>query len=298
MQPTYLEAKRTIDDRSLNPHVWRRFTSELEDLATGRDAPLSLFDLGAGTGTMLDRLEEWDVLSLPALVDCGVDYLGCEVAPPAYERLAQRCQARDAAGSRGALRSATASATDVRILLVEGADPSLFPTGMAHDAIIAHAVIDLFTPEETAAIARRLLVPGGLLYASIVFDGETLWAPGLDSLDAAVMQRYHASMARDGRRAFAREQLVTLRSSGFDLLDLGASDWVVAATDGDAVHEYTLVSSILAMIDETVRPRCDAGLAETDLDEWLRTRRRQLETGELVFIAHQFDMLLRVGTER
>src|SRR5215204_3718649 len=53
----YLSAKRTIDDRALNCHVWETLHDALV-LQTTADRPLTILEIGGGIGTMVERLLE------------------------------------------------------------------------------------------------------------------------------------------------------------------------------------------------------------------------------------------------
>ena len=52
----YLEAKKSVDDRSLNRNVWNKMASLLSDQPGGQ--PIKVFEVGAGIGTMLARMIE------------------------------------------------------------------------------------------------------------------------------------------------------------------------------------------------------------------------------------------------
>jgi 2-polyprenyl-3-methyl-5-hydroxy-6-metoxy-1,4-benzoquinol methylase len=57
----YLAAKKSVDDRALNRHVWASLTKALPttDLVAG----LRVLEIGAGIGTMLERLLDWGLLT-------------------------------------------------------------------------------------------------------------------------------------------------------------------------------------------------------------------------------------------
>jgi len=146
----------------------------------------------------------------------------------------------------------------------------------------------------------RLLVPGGVYWFTINYDGESIFAPGHPH-DDQVMQAYHRDMddrirygrpageSRTGRRLFHH-----LRAAGAPALAAGSSDWVVhPAPDGRyPADEAYFLHSILNTIRDALRNRQDrvepAGLAD-----WLAERGRQLAAGELVYIAHQLDFVGR-----
>ena len=72
----------------------------------------------------------------------------------------------------------------------------------------------------------------------------------------------------------------------------GASDWVVHAMNGKYVDdEKYFLRFILHFFEEAL-----AGYAELDakvFSDWLAKRRAQIERGELAYIAHQMDFLVR-----
>src|SRR5262245_13029264 len=50
----YLAAKRTVDDRALNRHVWESLHSALHQLSNAH--PPTILEIGGGIGTMVERL--------------------------------------------------------------------------------------------------------------------------------------------------------------------------------------------------------------------------------------------------
>ncbi len=57
----YLSAKRTIDDRALNRMVWSQMTEITSRIQKERE--LKVLEVGAGIGTMVQRMLEWGALS-------------------------------------------------------------------------------------------------------------------------------------------------------------------------------------------------------------------------------------------
>ena len=106
--------------------------------------------------------------------------------------------------------------------------------GAPADVLIANAVLDLVDVPAVLPGLLRLLVPGGVYWFTINYDGETIFEPG-HPLDNQVMQAYHRDMdervrygpagdSRTGRRLFHH-----LRAAGAPALAAGSSDWVVSA---------------------------------------------------------------------
>ena len=58
----YLAAKRSVDDRALNRHVWQTLAEAL-GAAAPADRPLRVLEVGAGIGTMVERCIEWGLFT-------------------------------------------------------------------------------------------------------------------------------------------------------------------------------------------------------------------------------------------
>jgi SAM-dependent methyltransferase len=283
----YLAAKTTVDDRALNRHV----LTELRRLVPA-GAPRVL-EVGAGLGTMVARLLDWGVIDAGeyVLLDADRQLLDCS-----------RRWLRDWATARG-LRSDLLPdelrVGDLRVRVVhaelgsylESADPA------AADVLIANAVLDLVDAQALLPGLLRLLVPGGVYWLTINYDGESIFAPGHPH-DDQVMRAYHRDMderIRYGRPAgesrTGRHLFHHLRDAGAPVLAAGSSDWVVhPAPDGSyPADEAYFLRSILNTIQEALRNRPDR-VDPADLADWLTVRRRQLAAGELVYIAHQLDL--------
>jgi hypothetical protein len=165
--------------------------------------------------------------------------------------------------------------------------------GEPADVLIAHAFLDLVDVPTVLPALLRLLVPGGVYWFTINFDGETTFQPD-HPRDDEVLRAYHRSMderirygrpageSRAGRHLFGH-----LRAAGAAPLAAGSSDWVVhAGPDGTyPAGEAAFMDSILATIQDALTDRVEPAV----LTDWLATRRRQLADGELLYIAHQLD---------
>jgi hypothetical protein len=168
--------------------------------------------------------------------------------------------------------------------------------GPRADVLIANAVLDLVDVPAILPGLLRLLVPGGVYWFTINYDGESIFAPGHPH-DDQVIQAYHRDMderVRYGRPAgesrTGRHLFHQLRAAGAPALAAGSSDWVVSAgPDGNYPgEEANFLDSILSTIQDALRSRQD-WVDPADLADWLAVRRRQLAAGELVYIAHQLD---------
>jgi len=286
----YLAAKTTVDDRALNRHV----LAELRRLMPA-GAPRVL-EIGAGLGTMVARLMDWGAVGAGEyiLLDADRQLLDCS-----------RRWLRDWAVARG-LRSELLPdglrVGDLRVRLVHAELGRYLEAahGALADVLIANAVLDLVDVPAVLPGLLRLLVPGGVYWFTINYDGESIFAPA-HPRDDQVMRAYHRDMderIRYGRPAgesrTGRLLFHYLRAAGAPALAAGSSDWVVyPARDGDyPADEAYFLRSILSTIQNALRSREDR-VEPADLADWLAVRSRQLAAGELVYIAHQLDLVGR-----
>jgi SAM-dependent methyltransferase len=282
----YLAAKTTVDDRALNRHVLAEFRRLMPAGAR------RVLEVGAGLGTMVARLMDWGAIGAGEyiLLDADRRLLDCS-----------RRWLRDWAAARG-LRSDLLPdglrVGDLRVRLVHAELGRYLEAahGALADVLIANAVLDLVDVPTFLPGLLRMLVPGGVYWFTVNYDGESIFAPGHPH-DDRVMQAYHRDMddrfrygrpageSRTGRRLFQH-----LRDAGAPALAAGSSDWVVyPAPHGNyPADEAYFLHSILNTIRDALRNRQDQ-VEPADLADWLAERGRQLAAGELVYIAHQLD---------
>jgi SAM-dependent methyltransferase len=286
----YLVAKTTVDDRALNRHV----LAELCRLMPA-GAP-QVLEVGAGLGTMVARLMDWGAVGAGEyiLLDADQQLLDCSRR--------WLCDWAAARGLRSDLLPDGLRVGDLRVRLVHAELGSYLEAahGAPADVLIANAVLDLVDVPNVLPGLLRLLVPGGVYWFTINYDGESIFAPGHPH-DDRIMQAYHRDMgerfrygrpageSRTGRRLFHY-----LRAAGAPALAAGSSDWVVSAgPDGSYPgDEAYFLRSILNTIQNALRNRQDR-VEPADLADWLAERGRQLAAGELVYIAHQLDFVGR-----
>jgi len=286
----YLAAKTTVDDRALNRHV----LAELRRLMPA--GPPRVLEIGAGLGTMVARLLDWGAIGAGEyiLLDADRQLLDCS-----------RRWLRDWAAARG-LRSDLLpdglQVGDLRVRLVHAELGRYLEAGHGTlaDVLIANAVLDLVDVPAVLPGLLRLLIPGGVYWFTINYDGESIFVPGHPH-DDQVMQAYHRDMdervrygrpagdSRTGRRLFHY-----LRDAGAPAVAAGSSDWVVSAgPDGKYPDdEAYFLRSIVSTIQNALRSREDR-VEPADLADWLAARGRQLAAGELVYLAHQLDFVGR-----
>ncbi|MCA9972772.1 MAG: class I SAM-dependent methyltransferase, partial [Anaerolineales bacterium] len=270
----YLAAKKTVDDRALNARVWQAMAAALPAAAHGR--PPRVLELGAGIGTMAERLVAWGVLADG--VYTAVDASPANIAA-ARQRLAQL-----PAGLRLELE-----AIDLYAFAAREAGRRTW------DLLIANALLDLLDVPATLPRLWPLLPPGGLFYFTITFDGATILQPTIDAaFDARVEALYHETMdtrgsggSQAGRRLFAQ-----VRQAGGTVLAAGSSDWVVfAGPDGYPADEAAFLRAIVDMMHAALAGH--PALDPARFAAWIAQRHAQIDAGELVYIAHQLDMLGR-----
>ncbi len=291
----YLGAKKSVDDRALNRHVLLNLIQHLPP--TNEDTPLLVLDIGAGIGTMLERLVEWHVLgdAVYTAVDLRPDLIN-----EASRRLPVWAEGQGFSTRRTAENSLVLERKGREItVILEAIDIFDFVArerrGRRWDLLIANAFLDLVNPPALLPDLFSVLKPKGLAYFTLNFDGETILLPETDpDLDREIIRLYHLDMdnkrvngqttcgSECGRRLFGH-----LKSAGAEIIDAGSSDWVVfAGRDGypadEAFFLHCIVDTIQAAIQDQV---------PFDIQPWIEQRHEQIRGQELFYIAHQIDFL-------
>jgi SAM-dependent methyltransferase len=286
----YLAAKTTVDDRALNRHVLAELRRLMPAGAT------RVLEVGAGLGTMVARLMDWGVVGTGEYILLDADR---QLLDDSRRWL---CDWATARGLRSDLLPDGLQVGDLRVRL-EHAELGTYleaAHGAPTDVLIANAVLDLVDVPAILPGLLRSLVPGGVYWFTINYDGESIFEPGHPH-DDQVMRAYHRDMderVRYGRPAgesrTGRRMFHYLRAAGAPAAAAGSSDWVVSAgPDGNYPgDEAYFVRSILSTIQSALQSRQDR-VEPADLADWLAVRGRQLAAGELVYIAHQLDFVGR-----
>ncbi len=303
----YLAAKQSVDDRALNRNVWNSLGAALPPAAP--EAPLRVLELGAGIGTMVERMVARRMLSRAVYTALDAQHDNIDEAArllPLWAQARGLTVTAPAPGGRQARRARLRGEGVDLAVEFEIADAFDFAdreTGRSQwDLLIAHAFLDLVDIPSALPRFLRLLKPGGLFYFTINFDGATLLEPAIDpAINDEIERLYHRTMderitagrpsgdSRAGRRLFGH-----LRDAGAALIDAGSSDWVVFATGGaypvdEAYFLHFIVDTLRGALE---RHPALAG-RETRFERWIERRHRQIEDGELVYIAHQLDFVGR-----
>jgi SAM-dependent methyltransferase len=273
----YLAAKKTVDDRALNRQVWGVMAQKVREIR-----PLHILEIGAGIGTMAERLVAWDVVG--EAVYTAVDALPSNIAT-AQKRL-------------------QSLPLQLELEAIDLFDFVAREQGQRQwDLLIAHAFLDLMDMPRTLPQLFSLLRPGGYFYFSLNFDGATILQPTIDPpFDALVEQLYHRTMDErmtDGRPSgdsqSGRHLFGHLRQAGAEILAAGSSDWVLFGRDGRYPADEAY---FLHFIVETMRGALAdrAALDNGRFLNWIAQRHAQIEAGELIYIAHQLDFFGRYSS--
>jgi hypothetical protein len=285
--PHYLLSKQSVDDRALNKDVLNALRENLPS------QPVRIIEVGAGIGTMLRRLARWDVIRQAEVV--LVDEMA-ENIEYASEWVKVWAVEAGLSVERGGENIRLYDESREIQIQFEQADVFDFIQKNQEpvDLLVAHAFLDLLPMPES--LRKLLSLTNGLAWLTINFDGVTTFEPVIDqALDEQIEWLYHRTMdtrptggdSRSGRHLFGH-----LRNAGAEILAAGASDWVVHGVNGKYPEdEAYFLYFILHFFEESL-----TGHPELDAEafaDWMQKRRAQIERGELVYIAHQMDFLVK-----
>jgi hypothetical protein len=286
--PRYLLSKQTVDDRALNKDVVHTLRAHLSS------EPVSIIEVGAGIGTMFKRLVTWGLFSRGEyiLVDSMQENITCarEWIPPwaSETGLSVEWIGQDHLHLCDPSRDIyiTFDCVDVFDFTKRNETPA--------DLLIAHAFLDLLPMPES--LKKLLSLTQNLAWLTINFDGMSSFQPVIDSaLDEQIERLYHATMdARPsgGDSRIGRKLFQYLRSAEAEILSAGPSDWMVYAKDGKyPADEKHFLQFILHFFENSLMD-CD-GLEPAIFKQWLAKRHEQIDCGDLVYITHQMDFLVR-----
>ena len=300
----YLAAKKGVDDRSLNGHVLQTLETALANAPRG--CPLEVLEVGAGIGTMLERLAgrailknaRYEAIDIePGLIDEAARLVPLWARDHGFKIEAEPDPGCTFCLERGGARiSVRFEAVDLHRFIER-------ERGRRNrDLLIAHAFLDLVDASRILPGLISLMRPGGLLSLTMNFDGLTVLEPPVDpAFDEEILALYHRSMDSrivgeqpSGDSRTGRRLLTLLREEGVEILAAGSSDWVLFPERGGYPgDEAYFLHFIVNLIDATLKGH--PGLDPGRFTRWIGIRHSQIERGELVLIAHQIDLLGRAG---
>ena len=300
----FLQAKFALDERSLNREVRAAFLNALHSLPQ-----IDCLDVGAGTCATLRRLLNSELTAPLSLTALDRDPGLLEVARQEAEGwlhalgLAPRVEAgailtQGNRGKRGKRGKRGERLTAIRFALDDVKDHQ---PDRLYNVITAHAFLDLAPLPDALRRFAVWLQPGGYLYASTNYDGDTALLQVYDDavFEARLLDHYNHTMEQrrvDGQAtggAYCGRRLRELLPEyGFEVIAQGSSDWNIAPVldeyrDGDAVCLKALLEMIYG---EGQR----SGLFSHDqLDRWHQDRLRLLQQRRLGLTIRQLDLLAR-----
>ena len=297
----YLAAKKEIDDRALNRTVSDELASRLPK--NRPKSPLLILELGAGIGTMVERLVSWGLITSAdyTAVDSNVENIR-----KAQKRLDLWGQQNQFVINWQAPTTAVVS-TDLGRLSVSFDNSDAYNyleqsiDKKQWDLGLAHAFMDLVNAAEIVPLFCRLIKPGGLLYFSLNYDGETVLLPTIDrDLDERILQLYNQSMderiingKKSGNSKTGRGLFTQLLNAGAQILAAGSSDWVVFSnSDGYSENQTYFLHYIVHTIYKQLKDH--PSLNREQFQTWAHKRYEQIEKGQLIFIAKQIDVLAEI----
>ena len=288
----FLKAKFALDERSLNREVRGAFLDALHSLPQ-----IECLDVGAGTCATLRRLLNSGLTAPLSLTALDRDPGLLDIARQEAEGWL-RALGLDPRIDAGAIRTQGERPTAIRFAADEVKDHR---PDRLYNVITAHAFLDLAPLPQALQRFAAWLQPGGYLYASLNYDGDTALLPVYEdaAFEARLLGHYNHTMERrrvDGQAtggAYCGRRLHGLLPEyGFDILVHGSSDWIIAPVlgeyrDGDSV----CLKALLEMIDG--EGQRSAVFCQEQLDRWHDDRLRLLQQQRLELTIRQLDLLAR-----
>jgi SAM-dependent methyltransferase len=288
----FLKAKFALDERSLNREVRGAFLEALHSLPE-----IQCLDVGAGTCATLRRLLNSGLTAPLSLTALDSDPGLLDIARQEAEGWL-RALGLDPRIDAGAIRTQGERPAAIRFAADAVKDHR---PDQLYNVITAHAFLDLTPLPQALRRFAAWLQPGGYLYASLNYDGDTALLPVYEdaAFEARLLGHYNHTMERrrvDGQAtggAYCGRRLHGLLPEyGFDILVHGSSDWNIAPVlgeyrDGDSV----CLKALLEMIHGEGQR---SGLFCQDrLDRWHDDRLRLLQQQRLELTIRQLDLLAR-----
>ncbi len=303
--PEYLAAKKHVDDHSLNRHVFETVKQLLPGQTPKR--PLRILEIGAGIGTMIERLIEWNLLQFADYTAIDITAENIESLPLRLQTFAQKNSLQYQTDSKKNRLLLTSNETDFSVSVQPIQEDfnrylSARPNENLWDLVIANAMLDILPLDESLQQLFSVLRSDGLFWFSLNYNGITHFEPVIDpELDAQIEKLYNESMDQrsieTGGSETGRKLFQTIPHAGGKILAVGSSDWVLHSSDSEFNRdEQYFLQSILQMVYQTVLD--SKKISKTQIKNWYKKRLRQVQDGSLVYIARQLDFCgYRTGNE-
>jgi SAM-dependent methyltransferase len=298
----YLIAKKRVDDRALNLRVLETLANNLPP--DTQASPLRILEIGSGIGTMLVRLLEWGLINHAFYTAIDLDNRNIIYCKQYLSEWAvqQNLNFEDQ-GNHGFCLNQSGNILNLELETIDLMEfMARESSGRKWDLIMAHAFLDLVDIPLVIPPLLSLLSSEGLFYFTLNFDGTTILDPPISQeFDRLVIDLYHLSMdlrrfkgPHSGSSRSGTRLLNHLISTGNTILSAGSSDWVVYPQDSryhddEAYFLHYIIHTIFEELKS--HPKLDPHKFQS----WVNQRHMQIERGELVFIAHQLDILGRVN---
>ena len=290
--PAYLDAKESVDERSLNRRVEAEFYDRI--LSTNSER-LRVLEVGGGTGATLLRI-------LDHLRSKGLQSLQYTFVERRADNIKRaRARIREWAADSSYVASSNESGLEltssdergglrkvvIELIQADFLDDAVGLGSERFDAVVAQALLDQIDLEVGMRKLDWLLTDGGIWYLPIHFDGLTGFEPTIDrQLDDQITSIYDRSIPhpKSGRQLLSR-----LPGIGSRIAAAGSSDWVVFSKHNTYPNnDHYFLKCILSFVEQELLNQSE--ISDDTVSRWVESRRQQIEDCELMYIAHQLDI--------
>jgi SAM-dependent methyltransferase len=300
----YLSSKKSLDDRSLNKDVWNNLSKLLYQLS--QKNTLNILELGAGIGTMIERMLEHGLLNNAYYSAIDIDSNNVVEASSRLKNWA-KSNGYEMDIFHDNLFKLKSNEKKITVNL-EVIGLSEFMDRKENyrkwDLLLAHAFLDLIDLPSSISSILELIKPNGFFYFTLNFDGLTIFEPKInDKLEEQILTQYHKTMDEryiagklSGDSKTGRRLYYYLRNSAAEIIDIGSSDWIVfPKKEGYFADEAYFLHYTINTIYEALRNNT---FDENDLVKWIERRHMQIDQKQLIYIAHQLDYLGKNSTTK
>ncbi len=298
-QERYLASKKAVDDESLNRKVIDALDERLKMI--GSDKDVQILEVGAGIGSMLERLIQWDLLpSKSAYTAVEIEENNVATGEMRLKQLSEDHGYRISRNEDKIIIDKSAKTFNIQFINADAFE-FIKDKSKKYDLLIAHAFLDLVDLEKALPRLLTTLRPNGLFYFPITFDSVTTFRPEIDpSLEAKIEGVYHDNMDRrdegdimGGNSRTGRLLLDQLASMNADIISVGSSDWVICPGENGYSEDVPyFLHHIIHLVKNSVEG--SEQISSEKVKRWSEIRHRQIENEELIYIAHQLDILGKV----